>query len=293
MIDVEYRFVHRNGDVVWVRTNVVPQRDDQDNVTGWIGSLLDTTEQRTSMERVRTLQRQVAVSSRLSALGELTASIAHELNQPLTAIGANLSSAQQILVRSKTDTQELDEILTDIAADNLRAAEIIRNMRALVKQEPLPLAPVDINELVSQLVRVMNLEAAQHNAQIVLHLAPDLPQTLGNANQLQQVLVNLVTNGLDAMSNTKPRERRITITTERSGPDRVAVAVIDNGPGFEPGVAEHAFTPLESSKAAGLGLGLPICRRIIEAHGGEITVGNHKQGGAEVRFTIPLITDTV
>ena len=285
LLEYEIRFVHDDGRVVWVLASAVPQHDEQGNVTGWIGSLLDVTHRRQAADQLHEFQRRLREASRLLALGELTGSIAHELNQPLTAIGANVSAAQQML-KNGADPNEIAEILADIREDNQRAAEILRGMRALVRPESAGFQRFDLVPAIGSAARLLESEASYRGAAVEFQFTEELPAARGNVTQLQQVLVNLVTNALDAMAETEEGRRRVIVSAASRGGE-VWIAVRDFGPGFDPNSLEDVFAPLFTTRKEGLGFGLAICRRIVEAHGGRIWAENHPGGGGLVQFTLP------
>ena len=220
-------------------------------------------------------------------MGELTASLAHELNQPLTAILSNAQAAQRILASDPTDLAEIREILGDIVEDDKRAGEVIHRLRGFLKKSNVELAALDIGELVGQVARLVTSDAIIRNVAIRLDLAPGLPPVCGDRVQLQQVIRNRLMNGLDAMREPGESERTLVLRTFSEGPASVVVAVEDSGVGIDEADLEHVFHAFYTTKADGLGMGLAIARSIVEAHGGRLSARNNPGGGATFSFTLP------
>jgi C4-dicarboxylate-specific signal transduction histidine kinase len=234
------------------------------------------------------LRQEMAHIGRVSAMGELTASLAHELNQPLTAILNNAQVAQRFLAAEVVDVVEMREILDDIVADDKRAADVIRRLRLLLKKGDLEYVSLDLNEVVTEVARLVASDAALRNVSMRLEAAAGLPRVRGDRVQLQQVVLNLVLNGLDAVAEPATANRSLIIRTLADGAGVVGVAVQDSGPGIAKKDADHIFEPLYTTKAEGIGMGLAIARTIVEAHGGRLTATNNEDGGATFRFTLPV-----
>jgi C4-dicarboxylate-specific signal transduction histidine kinase len=246
---------------------------------------------RSEMEGQR-LRQDLAHVGRVSTMGELTASLAHELNQPLTAILSNAQAAQRILPSDRTDLAEIREILRDIVEDDKRAGEVIHRLRGFLKKSNLELSPLDIGELVSQVARLVSSDAIIRNVVIRLELAPGLPPVCGDRVQLQQVVLNLLMNGLDAMRESGEGERTLVLRTLRTDPPAsVVVAVEDSGVGIDEADLEHVFHAFYTKKPEGLGMGLAIARSIVEAHGGRLEARNNPERGATFSFTLPAIEE--
>ena len=234
------------------------------------------------------LRQELAHIGRVSAMGELTASLAHELNQPLTAILNNAQVAQRFLAAEAVDVVEMREILNDIVADDKRAADVIRRLRLLLKKGDLEYVSLDLNEVVTEVARLVMSDAAIRNVSMRLEPAPSLPRVRGDRVQLQQVVLNLVLNGLDAMREPGLREASLLIRTFSDGPGLVGVAVQDAGPGIGEKDADYIFNALYTTKTEGIGMGLAIARTIIDAHDGRLTGANNPEGGATFQFTVPV-----
>ena len=238
------------------------------------------------------LRQDLTHIGRVSALGELTASLAHELSQPLTAILSNAQAAELLLAGlAGPHLEEVREILRNIVTDDRRATEVIRRLRALVKKGDLEFVPLDLNELIREVARLMRSDAISRGVSLSLELAADLPAVGGNRVQLQQVVLNLVLNGLDAMHEPGAGEWTLVIRTARDGADAVAVSVQDAGTGIDEKNVDQLFHPLFTTKAEGLGMGLAISRTIVEAHGGRMSAANNATAGATFQFSLPVSRD--
>jgi signal transduction histidine kinase len=241
----------------------------------------------TELEAQR-LRQDLTHIGRVSALGELTASLAHELRQPLTAILYNAQAAQRLLAADVVNLDKVREILTDIIADDKRAADVIQRLRALLSKGDPEFVSLDLNEIVGEVSWLMRSDAIVRNVPLSLELAADLPSVSGDRVQLQQVVLNLVLNGLEAMREPHAGERTLVVRTARDGAAAVRVEVQDSGPGIDAKALDHMFEPLYTTKAEGLGMGLAIVRTIVDAHGGGLGASNNAQGGATVHFTLPV-----
>jgi signal transduction histidine kinase len=234
------------------------------------------------------LRQHLAHIGRVSAMGELTASLAHELNQPLTAILNNAEVALQHLETAPPDLASLREILTDIVADDKRAAAVIHRLRALVSRGELAHVALDINDVVAEVAQLVRNDVVLRKIPMAVHLAPGLPTIRGDRVQLQQVVLNMVLNGLEAMVEANGRERALALRTTRTGDAAVMVTIEDSGIGIDVDDVERMFEPLYTTKPEGLGMGLAIARTIVQAHGGQLHASNNAAGGATFGFTLPV-----
>ena len=230
---------------------------------------------------------ELAHLTRVTTLSELAASLAHELNQPLTAILSNANAAQRFLNADPVDMDEVRDILKDIAEEDERASEIISRMRAMMKKGEAEMKPRDLNAKIREVLVLLHGDLVARNISLSFELSPRLPLVNGDRVQLEQVLLNLILNGCDAMSVNAPGERRLIIQTGREG-GLVRVSVVDRGVGLAPELLEQIFEPFYSTKPNGLGLGLPICRSIITAHGGRLWAENNSDCGATFHFTLEV-----
>ena len=254
-----------------------------------VGEVVANALQRAQAEReVGRLRQQLAHIGRVSALGELSASLAHELNQPLMAILNNAYVAQQLLAATAPNLGELRELLDDIVADDQRAATVISRLRALLKKGELDHVPLDLNALVGEVAELVKSDMVLRHVPMTLDLDPDLPHVRGDRVQLQQVMLNLVLNGVEAMGAPNGRDPVLVVRTSRADADAVRVAIEDSGSGIDMAHVERMFEPLYTTKAEGLGMGLAISRTIVDAHGGELRASSNPEGGATFQFTLPV-----
>jgi two-component system sensor kinase FixL len=224
-------------------------------------------------------------------MGELAASLAHELNQPLTAILSNAQAALRFLSGKPADIEEVREILQDIVTDNSRAGEVIRRMRSLVKKEAIEFASVDMASLVRDVAALVHSDAILLNVKLVVEAADGLPAVQGDKVQLQQVVLNLLLNAFDAMKEGGSAERQVKLSVEHNDTGLIQTAVRDRGPGLSSDKLDKIFQPFYTTKGEGLGMGLSICRSIIEAHGGRLWAENNPDHGATFYFTLPVAED--
>jgi signal transduction histidine kinase len=236
----------------------------------------------------RRLRQELTHIGRVSAMGELTASLAHELNQPLTAILNNAQVAQEYLESDPSNFGELREILKDIVADDRRAADVIQRLRALLKKGALEYVPLDMNDVVDEVARLVRSDMVIRNVPMTLELTAGLPRVRGDRVQLQQVVLNMVLNGVEAMGEPNGRPHALVIRTARAGATAVDIAVEDSGSGIDLNDVDRLFEPLYTTKAEGLGMGLAIVRTIVDAHGGRLRASNNASGGATFKFTLPV-----
>jgi PAS domain S-box-containing protein len=285
---MEYRLRHHDGEYRWVLDHGVARYDTNQKFLGYVGSCVDVTERKRAETEAQRWQRELAHVTRVSTLGELAGSLAHELNQPLTAILSNAQAAQRMLNSTAKYPQELREALADIVEEDRRAGEVILRMRAMLKKGETKMAPLDLNQIIGEVLRLLHSELLIRAVATVTHLTPRLPLVRSDRVELQQVLINLIINACDAMSANPPGERKVTIETQLLDPGEAQVAVSDLGPGFSPEFLERGFEPFQTSKSHGLGLGLPICRSIISAHGGRLWLANTGKGGAVVYVALAV-----
>ena len=233
-------------------------------------------------------RNQLTHLSRVSVLGELSGSIVHEISQPLTASLINAQAALRLLSNSEPDLNEVRDTLRDIVADDQRAVEVIRRLRQLLKRGVVQFQPLSANELVEDVLKLLRSELIDRGVTAHLELSPSLPVLGADRVELQQVLINLVTNACDAMDDTPIEARALTIRTGLDGNDFVLISVCDAGPGIAKGKLEQVFEPFFTSKAHGVGLGLSVCRTIVNAHGGRLWAEHNSDRGATFRLLLPV-----
>jgi len=243
-------------------------------------------------EDARRHREQINQLSRVSLLGEMTASLAHELGQPLSAIITNANAGTRFIDRGKEDPKTLRDILVNVASDGRRAHEIIQNVRNTIKKGDAIRRRINLNELITNVAHVVRPDAVAYSCEVETSLAKDLPLIEGDPVQIQQVLVNLVSNAFDAMRQTPPSQRKVEISTAGNGDGKVRLSVRDHGTGIRTEVHEQLFDQFFTTKEQGLGMGLAIVRSIVESHGGEIQAENVADGGARFYFTLPVTKKT-
>jgi signal transduction histidine kinase len=251
------------------------------------GLLYERQRRRLAEVQARQRSAELAHINRFSTAGELTATIAHEINQPLGAIRANIEAAE-LMVKSPTpDLQEIGTILADVRRDDERANEVIGRLRSLLKKAPFELKPIDLNDVVRETVRFLSALAIAREVDLTSFVAPTPLPIQGDLIQLQQVILNLIVNAMDAMSGMPSAERRIAISTARDG-NFAELSVSDAGPGIPVERLKEVFEPFFTTKPQGMGMGLSIARTIVEAHGGQISAENRAGRGAAFRIRLPL-----
>ena len=265
-------------------------------ITGLLANLVKRHRAERSLkqaeEEARRHREQINLLSRVSLLGEMTASLAHELNQPLSAIISNANAGMRSIDKGKEDPGTLREILVDVEADGRRAHDIIHNVRNTIKKGDPTRRRINLNELVTKVAHIVRPDAVAYSCEIETSLAEDLPLIEVDPVQIQQVLVNLVSNALDAMRQTPPDRRKVEISTAGNGENEVRLSVRDHGTGIRYEVHERLFDQFFTTKEQGLGMGLAIVRSIVESHGGKIQAENVADGGALFYFTLPVTKKT-
>jgi PAS domain S-box-containing protein len=283
----EKRYLRKDGGVIWTEVDafLAPVAGSAPLLAG---VAVDITERKRAEEALRDARADLERMARLTTMGELTASIAHEINQPLAAIVTQSEAALRFLDRDEPDLGEVQDALSWIRRDGMRASEVIRGLRALARKSGPQLTRLDIDDVIGQVLAISRAELLRHNVVLRTELASGQRPVLGDRVQLQQVLLNLMMNGVEAMSGVTERMRELSVSSTLAEPGSVLVAVEDTGTGLDPAVAERMFQPFFTTKPEGLGMGLAICRSIVEAHGGRLWMSPRAPHGADVRFTVPL-----
>ncbi len=287
--EVDFRVVLPDGSTKYSRSVGHPVFNDSDELVEFVGTGIDMTERRQAekeRERLRQVQADLAHMNRATTMGELTASLAHEINQPITAAATDARTCLRWLAREQPDIEEARESATRVVNAVTRAADIISRLRQLFKKGPPQTNPVDLVEVIHEMVGLLRSEASRHSVSIVTELSEDLPQVVADRVQLQQVLMNLMLNGIEAMHDAKSGGQ-ITIRSLRGEGGQVLISVSDTGMGLPPEQAEQIFNAFFSTKAQGTGMGLSISRSIIESHGGRLWATSNSGHGATFNFTLP------
>jgi PAS domain S-box-containing protein len=283
----EERLTDAHGKIHWVQTVKRPIFAENGSDIQVLGASTDITHRKATDLELQEQRAQLAHVARISNMGELAASLAHELNQPLTAILSNAQAALRFMNSNPPELEEVREILEDIVKDNSRAGDVIRRMRALVKKEVLEFAAVDLAALVGDVLSLVHSDAILQNVTITLDVTDNLVPVRGDRIQLQQVVLNLLLNAFDAMKSRPKGEREVKIQLEDTGIDWVQLSVSDRGTGLSSEQLDRIFQPFFTTKREGLGMGLSICRTIIEAHGGHLWAENNLKHGATFYFIVP------
>jgi C4-dicarboxylate-specific signal transduction histidine kinase len=285
--ECEFRVVLPGVQIRWMVARAHAAHDDEHDQVRLSGLVADITARKNAEHQIELQRRELAHLTRVSVVGELSGAIAHELNQPLTAILANAQAARRMLVNGAPNFSDLAEALDDIVQANGRAGEVISRVRRLLKKGESRFEPVDVNELFRSTLKLLHSELIGRRIKIRLDLVEHVPLALGDPVELQQVLLNLMMNASDAMSSTASRRRLLTLTTRITKDGFVEGVVSDQGRGIAPGQQGRLFEPFYTTKEHGLGLGLPICSTIINSHGGDLRITNNEGGGARAVFVLP------
>jgi len=284
----EMRLRRADGEYRWFLVRTAPLFDEQGNIVRWYGTSTDIEDRKRAEEAVRETQAVLAHVARASIVGELTASIAHEVNQPLGAIVANAEAGLNWLCHDSPNLDEAREALQRIIRDGSRASEVVARIRSLLKNGKASKTRFGLDEIIREIVALTKTEAQRRKVSVQTRLEPNLPQVTADRVQVQQVLMNLVMNSLDALSAAADRPRIVTIQANTDSPNSVRVAVQDTGPGIDPQRIQDIFEPFHTTKPHGLGLGLAISRSIVEAHGGHLRATRNDGPGVTFQFTLPV-----
>jgi len=286
--DAEFRAVLPSGEVRWIGARGRVEFDGAGKPALARSVSHDITGQKETEREAQNLRREIAHVGRVSMMGQLASALAHEINQPLGAILRNAEAAELFLQDQSPDLEEIRAILADIRKDDQRAGNVIDRMRGLLKRQDLNKRAVDVADLVGEVAALVRSDAAVRHIKLELAVAHNLPPVFGDLVHLQQVLLNLIVNGMDALEEANREDRRVSIAAGLDGPKTIQIAVSDSGPGLPADKLAHIFDPFFTTKANGMGMGLPISHTIIVAHGGRLWAENRSEGGASFRFTLPI-----
>jgi PAS domain S-box-containing protein len=289
--DFELARLGPDGSKRYVSVSGLPMFDETGRFVGYRGVGRHITERRRAEEALRATQAELAHVNRVTTMGQLTASIAHEVNQPIAATVTNAEAALRWLRAQPPNLDEVRDSLARIVEDGKRAGNVIGGIRALINKLPPRKDRFDLNEAILEMVVLTRSEVLKHGISLQTELAPGLPKVVGDRTQLQQVVLNLIVNAIEAMGGIDGGTRELRISTEREAAAGVLVTVRDSGPGLDPADVEHLFKAFYTTKPTGMGMGLAICRSMVEAHGGRMCAGANEPRGAVFQFTLPLERD--
>jgi two-component system sensor kinase FixL len=258
----------------------------------FVGIVRDATKRKRAEEEIHQTRERLAQFGRLSTLGEMAASLAHELNQPLTAIATYTQACQRLIESGQTDDDEILAALKKCNAQAQRAGEVIRRLRQFVKKKELGRREVSFGELFRDLAVLAEVDARDNGIPLTINVAEGLPKVLVDAVQIQQVVLNLIRNGIDAMLNMDQNDEGISVSVTKFENDQIKIAVTDHGSGITNEAEKKIFQPFFTTKTSGMGLGLAICRSIVESHGGVLRYKKNPTGGTTFYFTLPVISES-
>jgi PAS domain S-box-containing protein len=287
-LEAEYRIVRPDHQVRWVMSKGQTYCDGNNQPVRTIGLTMDITERKQLEQALLKTQAELAHVSRVLAMGELTSSIAHEVNQPLAAMVTNGDACLRWLAADPPNLDKARQSVTGLIREGNRAGEVIKRIRVLVRKTAPQKIGLQFNEVIAEVVGLMDAELAKHHIALQTELEPQLPAVFGDRVQLQQVILNLMANSIEAMSVVTERARELAISSRVSGNDRVLISVCDSGAGFGSESIDHYFEAFFTTKEKGMGLGLSISRTIIEAHGGRLWGLANAGPGVTFQLTLPI-----
>jgi C4-dicarboxylate-specific signal transduction histidine kinase len=252
------------------------------------GTSREVTARKHAEHESQLLREEIAHAGRVSTMGQLASALAHEINQPLGAILRNAEAAELFLQHPSPDLDEIRAILADIREDDERAGLVIDRMRGLLRRQTLETQRLDVGALVGEVAALVRVDAAMRQVKLHVDVQADLPRAMGDRVHLQQVLLNLIINAMDALDGASLENRRISVTARGDGAQIVEIAVSDTGPGIPADTLARIFEPFFTTKPTGMGMGLAISRTIVETHGGELWAENKSDGGTTFRLTLPI-----
>jgi len=280
-------FWRKDGSSFPVEYSSTPIRDDQGQAAGSVVVFRDMTERKQAAERIRRHQLELAHVGRLSTLGEMASGIAHELNQPLTAITANARACVRMLEAGRSSMEQCSDVMEKIAAQAERAGEVIRQIRRFVRKEEPEVKPARLSAILDTAVGLLRPDAQRAGVALTLNLAENSEWVLAQEIQIEQVILNLARNAIEAMADSPPERRHLTLRTRALESSRIEIRVEDTGPGLSHEIKDKLFEPFVTTKPQGMGLGLSISSGIVENHGGQLQVESQPDGGAAFRFSLP------
>jgi PAS domain S-box-containing protein len=286
--EVEYRLAMPDSSTRWISARGHATFDSENRAVRMMGVSIDITAAKLAELQLLQQRDELAHLSRVATVGDMATTLAHELNQPIGAMHTNAETVELLLQQNPPEVDEVRAIVSDIRRDGWRAGEVVQRMRSLLLKREFRKEPVDVRGLIEAVSELLHGTLISHKAHLEIEVALAVPLVLGDPIQLQQVLLNLILNALEAMVDCPPNDRKVVVRTATNAVFGLEVAVTDRGPGFSKQKLSRLFEPFSSTKKNGMGMGLIICQRIIEAHGGDLTAENNPDGGATVHFTLPL-----
>jgi two-component system sensor kinase FixL len=284
----EFRMINPQGEMIWLAASGQVERGEDGKPLHMRGVSVNITERKATEAELQTQRAELAHAQRVLSLGQLSSALAHEINQPLGAILRNAEAAELFLRQDPPDVEELRAILVDIRRDDQRASSVIDRMRSLLKRRELQFETLAVDELVGQVTTLLHAEAQAHQVTLRVDVPQEIPRVKGDRVYLQQVMLNLIINSMDAVDGLPLEQRNIVIRASQSEDRMVELAVIDRGAGIFPNVRSNLFEPFVTTKSKGTGIGLSISKSIVELHGGQISAENNPEGGATFRFTLKV-----
>jgi signal transduction histidine kinase len=286
--EMEYRLLLPSGELRWIASRGAVELDASGRAIMARGVSRDITATKKAEQESRLLRQEIAHAGRVSLMGQLASALAHEISQPLGAILRNAEAADLFMQNASPDLVEIRAILADIRADDKRAGMVIDRMRALLRRNELDARPIAVGELVADVVGLAQADALARRVKLTTDSSSELPRVRGDRVHLQQVLLNLIVNAMDALEGSGRQDRQIDVTARLNDTGMVVIAVSDTGHGIPVDALPRVFDPFYTTKPTGMGIGLAVSRTIIEAHGGRIWAENDPRGGAIFRFALPL-----
>jgi signal transduction histidine kinase len=287
--DIPFRIVLSDGSIKHIHSVGKPFFEKSGGVTEYIGVSMDVTERKRDEAALQLAQAELARVARLTTIGELAASIAHEINQPLSAISTNCLAALRWLGREVPNLAEAKQALERTSKEAQRASDVIGRIRALLKHDKPKYTPLEFNDVIKEVVTMTQSALEARGVSVRTDLPPGLPPALGDRVQLQQVLLNLIMNGADAMSLVASGRRILGLSSRVESSHNILVSIQDSGTGLEEGLLDRIFDPLFTTKPNGMGMGLAICKSIVEGHGGRIWALPGSPNGTVFQFTVPTL----
>jgi signal transduction histidine kinase len=283
----ELRLRRFDGEYRWFDNRGVPIRDDSGRIVRWYVLLTDIEDRTRALARLDQMQSDFAHMNRVSMMGELVASLSHEIKQPIATARNNARAALNFLDKQPPDLGEVKEALGCIVGDADRAGDIIDRIRDHIKKAPLRNDRFDLNEAINEVIELAKSAMTENGVSVQTRLAGRMKPVQGDRVQVQQVVLNLILNAIEAMGSVEARTRELLVSTEQSQTNDILVAVRDSGPGIDPESLDRVFEAFYTTKSGGMGMGLSICRSIIDAHGGRLWAEANEPGGTIFQFTVP------